>query len=400
MASRAPMSEQLDRPQALLVGDEIFLRPLVPTDAETSPIWSASPWPAPPDIVKEQIEQELGSNVGAEFQQQQFLVCRRADQTPVGSVTMIYARQQGTLVRFALGPSRAHDDWAWVCSQTVPVVLPWLIDDRSIMSVRFEFPGEHPLVDRMAAQLGIRRCFRIRERNLLGGTRYDTIGYQAFHPAWVEKLGAPPEMSEGPDERESPAAVPQAGTPRYTVPPSAIVAGERLYLRAFSGEDAECATRGMLSETEVSFAEGRMVFNPHISAQFARERARRQPPSWARFAIVVGETGEAIGANGLIELNMLERSAETETAIWSAAHRGQGYGTEAKHLLLEYAFDVLGLHMVCSWISDFNQRSVAAIRKQGYRDAGYIAWCDYHGTKLYGSYCFDLLASEWRAARR
>lgn len=394
------MSEAPSDRQALLVGEEVVLRPLEPSDAENAPIWSSSPWPAPPDIVKEQLEQGLGSDLGGEFRQQRFLIRRRVDDEPVGSVSMHYARQQGAQLQFSLGPNRTRDDWAWVCSQTVPVALAWLIDDRSMRSVRFEFPGEHPLVEEMAARLGIARSTRMRERALLGGRRYDAVGYQAFHPGWVSKEGAPALMSDGPVARETRAPAPRVWEPEFPVPSSAMLAGNRLFLRALTGEDADRAARAMLTETEVSLADGRMVFNPYVNAQFVRDGARQQPPFWARFAIVVGATGETIGANGLLELNLLERSAETETEIWSAAHRGQGYGTEAKHLLLTYAFDVLGLHMVYSWISEFNTRSMAAIRKQGYRDAGSIAWYDYHGTDLYGGACFDLLASEWQAARR
>lgn len=394
------MSEPSVPAQTLLVGEEVYLRPLEPSDAETASVWSASPWPAPPDVARELLEEELGSNLGAEFRQQRYLILRRGDDTPVGSVTMRYARQDGAQLQFALGPSKSRDDWAWVCAKTVPVALRWLIDDRSMRSVRFEFPGEHPLVTGMTERLGITHCYRMRERMLLGGTRYDAVGYQALHPGWLQKLGAPrlePEVLRAP---EPAVPAPRRWNPGYVVPPSALVAGDRLYLRALAGEDAERAARAMLTETEVSIPEGRAIFNPYVSAQFVRDAARRPPPWWVRFAIVVGETGETIGSNGLMDLDLLSRTAETETDIWSAAHRGQGLGTEAKHLLLAYAFEVLDLHMIYSWISTFNRRSIAAIRKQGYRDAGSIGWYDFHGVELHGGACFDLLASEWRAARR
>ena len=79
--------------------------------------------------------------------------------------------------------------------------------------------------------------------------------------------------------------------------------------------------------------------------------------------------------------------------------RSQGYGTEAKHLLLEYAFERLGLHMIFSWVSEFNTRSAAALLKQGYREAGYFAWAHPYQGNYLGGWYFDLLASEWRAAR-
>jgi RimJ/RimL family protein N-acetyltransferase len=81
-------------------------------------------------------------------------------------------------------------------------------------------------------------------------------------------------------------------------------------------------------------------------------------------------------------------------------YRGGGYGSEAKHLLLEYAFERLGLHMVRSFVTFRNTRSAAALRKQGYKEAGRLHWTfNLHGT--YGNaVVFDLLAEEWRAMPR
>ena len=82
--------------QALLIGETLYLRPLDPSDAETAPRWSSSPWPAPPDVVKERIEQQLGNDLGAQFRYQRFLVCRRSDDEPVGGVDLAF-RSEATL---------------------------------------------------------------------------------------------------------------------------------------------------------------------------------------------------------------------------------------------------------------------------------------------------------------
>jgi RimJ/RimL family protein N-acetyltransferase len=300
---------------------------------------------------------------------------------------------------FVFDPNASRDAWAHICSETLRIVIPWLLHERSMMRAFFSFPGEHPLVEETVAALGMRRCFRLRERTPVGGERLDSIGYEALHPAWVTKLGLPRGMEEGSDVRDVRRPAPLAWNPAFTPPESAIVVGDRLYLRAFTPEDAEQASRLMWRETEISFPEGRVLVTPFVHARNICDMARHQFPSWLRFAIVMGETGEMIGATGLINPNLVQGSAETETHIWSVEHRNQGFGTEAKHLLLEYCFDRLNLHLVYSWVSEFNTRSCAALRKQGYRDAGYIAWGDYHGTELYGGLLFDLLASEWRAAR-
>jgi RimJ/RimL family protein N-acetyltransferase len=97
----------------------------------------------------------------------------------------------------------------------------------------------------------------------------------------------------------------------------------------------------------------------------------------------------------LVHPDWINRTAET--ASWMLKeYRGQGYGSEAKHLLLEYAFDRLGLRMLESWVRFENTRSAAALRKQGYREAGAFAWTSYRDARFTSFIVFDLLASEWR----
>lgn len=388
------------REQTILIGPELYLRPLEPSDAESAPIWESSPVPRPPEIVKERLAEQLGADVGADLDHQRLLILRRSDDRAVGSLTCTFMRARICHLYFVYDPNASRDAWAQVCSQTMRIVTPWLLHERSMMMTFFSFPGEHPLVEETVAALGMRRCFRMRERIPVAGERLDAIGYEALHPGWIEKLGMPRGMEEGPDTREVPRPAPLEWHPTFTAPESAIVVGDRLYLRAFTPEDADQASRLMRRETEISFPEGRGLVNPAVHARSIRETAKQQFPSWFHFAIVNGETGKVIGANGLINPNLVQGSVETETFIWAPEARNKGYGTEAKHLLLEYCFNRLNLHVVYSWVSEFNARSAAALRKQGYREAGYYAWSDYHGTDLYGGLLFDLLASEWRASRR
>ena len=72
---------------------------------------------------------------------------------------------------------------------------------------------------------------------------------------------------------------------------------------------------------------------------------------------------------GNISLNVdpRKRSAETGTVIGEEAYRGHGYGTDAKMLLLDYAFNWLDLRKVTSRIFSFNSRSQNYAKRCGYR---------------------------------
>ncbi len=127
---------------------------------------------------------------------------------------------------------------------------------------------------------------------------------------------------------------------------------------------------------------------------------KEDPQEWVRFAVCLRENDEFIGSMGLDDLEYVDRNAETESEIHRQEYRGNGYGSEAKHLLLEYAFEHLKLHSLQSYVIFPNTRSAAALRKQGYRDAGRLNW-DYAIKGGFGSLlAFDLLAAEWRAMPR
>ena len=278
--------------------------------------------------------------------------------------------------------------------------LPFLLEKRNLMMVYTDHLGDHPLVTATATRLGMRQNYRLREAYFFRGERYDRVGYELLDPRWVATLGMPRGMQEGPVDRAVRSPAPLHWNPPNDLPANVIIAGGRLSLRPFDPAEGKLASRWLMQDTEDVFPNGPDVVNPWVYGQRFVSLAKESPPTWLRFAIVRNEDGLLIGANGIENLDLLHRTAETESTIFHPDFRGQGYGTEAKHLLLDYAFDRLGLHMVYSWVSEFNTRSAAALLKQGYHEAGYFAWAHpYRGNFIGGRY-FDYLAEEWRAARR
>ncbi len=386
--------------QAFLAGPTYYLRPIELADAASAPIWDPSPYPAPVEVVEERLREKLGNDTEDEMENHRLIICRRFDDRPVGSINLTYYQGRECAIGMKYDPNRSRDDWAEIWSEVMRFTVPWLIEERGMMMVLPNFWGEHPVVAATAEALGMRKNFRLRDAHLRAGQRYDSIGYEALNPGWVKRMGMPRGMEEGPIEREVRQPAPLAWPDRGEAPPNAIVAGDRLYLRPLDPDDAVLTSQWMRQDTEISYPEGRFPHSAVTLGQQTAEIAKASPPNWARFAIVLRENDELIGANGVEDLDLLRHTGWTETEIWRPEHRSQGYGTEAKHLLLEYCFERLSLHAVYSWVSEYNTRSAAALRKQGYRDAGYFAWSDFHKDGFTGGFAFDYLASEWRAARR
>lgn len=177
-----------------------------------------------------------------------------------------------------------------------------------------------------------------------------------------------------------------------------ILIGERIYLRMEEPGDAEYMAQHAAAETE-SFFDRRFPLSPIAAEKSIRESASKEPPQDIHFAVCLKEDDQYIGAVDLFGIDYINRTAETGAWIGVPEFRGQGYGPEAKHLLLEYAFDHLHLHVLQSNVWEPNTRSAAAVQRQGYRLAGRLiadankdgAWRD--------SLIFDVKRDEWIAAR-
>ncbi|MGE3797005.1 MAG: GNAT family N-acetyltransferase [Thermomicrobiales bacterium] len=387
--------------QTFLVGESIYFRPLEPDDAPTAAVWRKRPFPAPADVVEEQIRESLEvDDPDILHERMTMLVCRRDNDQPVGSVEVITEGWYFGEILPSIDPLASDAEQGAVIAECLGILIPWMLDERHQLTVTVVDTGLKPAVEAEVRRLGGRIAVRHREACLVEGTRVENVHYQFFNPRWIVRLGQPATPVFGSVDRD----IASPARPRVTAtfddrPEDAIVLGERLYLRAFKPEEGALVARWALEETETYYPEGRLVFSPHGYGHFHKTLAKKEPPEWIRFAIVLRETGEMIGCNGLSEISWVHARGETETEIFQAKHRSAGYGTEAKHLLLEYAFDRIGLHMVYSHVADINTRSSAALIKQGYREAGMIAWdtpCE-DGFCAYLSY--DLLAEEWRAAR-
>lgn len=178
-----------------------------------------------------------------------------------------------------------------------------------------------------------------------------------------------------------------------------LAVGERVYLRLFEEGDAGVLSRSLSEETEVEHDEdGRVPTCTLAFEHWIREFASDPVPQELMFAICRISDDSCIGTVSLRHIDLVNGTAETGTGLFSADYRGKGIGTEAKHVLLRYGFEVLGLHAVSSRVFSENTRSAAALRKQGYSLAGRLT-ADVHCRGHYmDTLKFDMLRHEWEAA--
>jgi RimJ/RimL family protein N-acetyltransferase len=90
----------------------------------------------------------------------------------------------------------------------------------------------------------------------------------------------------------------------------------------------------------------------------------------ADFAIVALDTGRVLGEVVLNELDTDEESCNFRIGLTGPDVYGRGYGTEATALVLDYAFETVGLHRVELSVYSFNPRAQRAYEKAGFVTEG------------------------------
>lgn len=140
--------------------------------------------------------------------------------------------------------------------------------------------------------------------------------------------------------------------------------GKRVILRPFEERDIPYFRRWINNPDNNKYLARTAPLSDHTQRQWY-ESAQGSDPDRIRVAICTHD-GTLIG-NTELRINRTKQSATTGTLIGNPEFQGKGYGTDAKMLILSYAFFWLGLRKVTSRILSFNDRSKRYAEKCGYR---------------------------------
>ncbi len=145
--------------------------------------------------------------------------------------------------------------------------------------------------------------------------------------------------------------------------------GKRIYIRPILVEDLPIITI-WINDPEINqFLKTLWPMAPEDEKKWfdsLRERSGKD----VVFGIVLEDTDELIGVMGVHKISFFNGVAETGSFIGRKDLWSKGYGTEAKMLVLDYAFTTLGLRKINSSVYDFNPRSARCLEKCGYRREG------------------------------
>ncbi|HWK79630.1 MAG TPA: GNAT family protein [Thermomicrobiales bacterium] len=382
--------------QTFLIGEHVYLRPIAAADAKAATAWRDTIFPVSTERTEDYIKETIDKQ--DPFKEITLALVRKADDVVVGS---IHANFAWIAADFSghVDPLYGEQGQAWK-AEGIVLVAQWVVNEQHAISGLCQLPASETVVIAGLAQAGFREVARFREWFIRDGKRVDKVALEYLNASWVATLGDPAtdELPRAGTGEARP--VPEKVTLESDPPENAILVGKRVYLRPPTREDVEEVVKYSRRETETFFDIGRHMPDIEGFADWNETSQKEEFPRWVRFSACLRETGEVIGEVGLFDVDLINRTAESASFFHRPEYRGGGYGSEAKQLMMEYAFDRLGLHVIQSWVYFPNTRSAAALRKQGYTEAGRIHWRFINEGTWENFIVFDFLASEWRAMPR
>jgi RimJ/RimL family protein N-acetyltransferase len=186
-----------------------------------------------------------------------------------------------------------------------------------------------------------------------------------------------------------------------TLAPKYPVRSARLLLRPLSGADIEA----LVAYRSIPDVCRYVPFEPmDASAVTARLYGAwsLQALEQEGDALILGaeraDTGELIGDLMLRWLSAEHSSGEIGY-VFSPAHGGRGYASEAAHAVLHLAFDGLGLHRMMARVDARNTRSAQLLTRVGMRQEAHLVENEWFKGEWTDEIDFAMITSEWPSQR-
>lgn len=181
--------------------------------------------------------------------------------------------------------------------------------------------------------------------------------------------------------------------------PIRFLVGPRLYLRPLEAEDMPACQRWVNDPEIRPFISNVRPMDAIAEAGWHAGHDRRPLPQELHFAMVLNEGDRHIGLTSFLRIDWLGRVGTTGTMIGEKECWSQGYGTEAKAMLLAYAFDTLNLNRVQSEVIAYNVRSARHLLNNGFIEEGRRRQAVFRAGRYHDLLDFGILRADWERHR-
>lgn len=114
------------------------------------------------------------------------------------------------------------------------------------------------------------------------------------------------------------------------------------------------------------------------------------------FALRLTEDDRLIGVGRLLRIEWTHATAALQIGIGDRADRGKGYGTEALHMLLRYAFHEINLYRLAASTAEYNPGAIRFFERAGFVVEVRRQQAIQRDGKRWDAVMLGLLRDEWK----
>lgn len=168
----------------------------------------------------------------------------------------------------------------------------------------------------------------------------------------------------------------------------------RIYLRALEPDDYKTSVHWRNDEEIQNMVGGHKYF---VSEEKEKEWVNNAIHDNTRLvlAICLVSNDKYIGNIMLQEIDWINRSAHVPILLGDKDEWGKGYATEARMLMLNFAFNERGLERIFAEIIENNEASIKSLLKCGYKKEGILRNSVFKNGKFNNMIIMSVLKSEF-----
>ena len=170
--------------------------------------------------------------------------------------------------------------------------------------------------------------------------------------------------------------------------------GNGLYLRPYILDDAEAVLAGANEPVGRKLTGTHMTFTMEQVVAYIENNQMGVDDSRAGFVICLPD-GTVTGEVVINEIDTGNHSANIRIALFAERYFGQGLGSEALRLMLDYGFSTLNLHRIELGVYAFNPRAIHVYEKLGFKREGVRRDALYYDGMYHDEIIMSVLAHEW-----
>ena len=134
----------------------------------------------------------------------------------------------------------------------------------------------------------------------------------------------------------------------------------------------------------------------HSSLNFIEESFKRFSSSTCQgFFIYDKRSKQFLGTLKLDKIDMFRRSTEIGLMIGESSFQGKQVGTQVMQLIIDYSFNVLGLHRIWGGTSEYNKGMITLFKKYNFTEEGRFKDANYISGKYSDNIYFGLIKKEY-----